>query len=139
MDKERPNKTIDFSYQKVHFEGKNEPQKQPSEVLYKKGVLRNFTKFTVKELCQSLFLNKVAGLTKWSNTLKQFVSNMLMNCLGVFDHFVRPATLLKKGLSHRYFPVSFVKFLGTPFSQNTSDVCFWTHFQRIYFQWKLVK
>ena len=32
------------------------------EVLYKKGVLRNFTKFTVKHLCQSLFFNKVAGL-----------------------------------------------------------------------------
>ena len=28
----------------------------------KKGVLRNFTKFTGKYLCQSLFFNKVAGL-----------------------------------------------------------------------------
>ena len=28
----------------------------------KKGVLRNFTKFTAKHLCQSLFFNKVAGL-----------------------------------------------------------------------------
>ena len=27
----------------------------------KKGVLRNFTKFTGKHLCQSLFFNKVAG------------------------------------------------------------------------------
>ena len=27
----------------------------------KKGVLRNFTKFTGKQLCQSLFFNKVAG------------------------------------------------------------------------------
>ena len=32
------------------------------EVLCKKGVLRNFTKFTGKHLCQSLFFNKVAGL-----------------------------------------------------------------------------
>ena len=38
----------------------------------KKGVLRNFTKFTGKHLCRSLFFNKVAGL--------------------------RPATLLKKRL-----------------------------------------
>ena len=37
----------------------------------KKIVLRNFSKFTGKHLCQSLFLNEVAGL--------------------------RPATLLKKG------------------------------------------
>ena len=32
------------------------------EVFCKKGVLRNFTKFTGKHLCQSLFFNKVAGL-----------------------------------------------------------------------------
>ena len=31
-------------------------------VLQKKGVLRNFTKFTGKHLCQSLLFNKVAGL-----------------------------------------------------------------------------
>ena len=34
----------------------------PSEVFFKKGVLRNFTKFTRKHLCQSLFFNKVACL-----------------------------------------------------------------------------
>ena len=55
----------------------------------KKGVLRNFTKFTGKYLCQSFFLNKVAGL--------------------------RLATLLKKKFWHWYFPVNFEKFLGTPF------------------------
>ena len=55
----------------------------------KKGVLRNFTKFIEKHLCQSLFFNKVAGL--------------------------RPATLLKKGLWHRCFPVNFVEFQRTPF------------------------
>ena len=30
----------------------------------KKGVLKNFTKFTGKHLCQSLFTNKVTGLKK---------------------------------------------------------------------------
>ena len=60
----------------------------------KKGVLRNFTKFTGKHLCQSLFFNKVAGL--------------------------RPTTLLKKRLCYRCFPVNFAKFLRTPFLQNTS-------------------
>ena len=54
-----------------------------------KGALKNFTKFTEKHLCQSLFLNKDAAL--------------------------RPVTLLKKRLWHRYFPVIFVKFLRTPF------------------------
>ena len=55
----------------------------------KKGVHKNFTKFTGKHLRQSLFFNKVAGL--------------------------RPATLVKKSLWHRCFPVNFVKFLRTPF------------------------
>ena len=32
------------------------------EVFCKKGVLRNFAKFTGKHLCHSLFFNKVAGL-----------------------------------------------------------------------------
>ena len=59
------------------------------EVFCKKSVLRNFTKFMGKHLCQSLFFNKVAGL--------------------------RHATLLKKGRWHRCFPVNFVKFLRTPF------------------------
>ena len=59
-----------------------------SEVFCKKVVLRNFAKFTGKHLCQSLFFNKVAGL--------------------------RPVTLLKKRLWHRYFPVNFPKFLRTP-------------------------
>ena len=36
-------------------------QKQSSEEFCKKGVLKNFAKFTRKHLGQSLFLNKVAG------------------------------------------------------------------------------
>ena len=41
----------------------NEPtQKQPPEVFCKKGVLRNFGKFTGQNLCESHFFNKVAGL-----------------------------------------------------------------------------
>ena len=64
----------------------------------RKGFLINFAKFTGKHLCQSLFFNKVAGL--------------------------RSATLLKKRLWHRCFPVNFVKFLRTPFWKNTSGGCF---------------
>ena len=33
---------------------------------------------------------------------------------------MRPATLLKKSLWHKYFPVNFAKFLRRPFLQNTS-------------------
>ena len=52
-------------------------KKQTPEVLFKKGALKIFTKFTGKHLCQSLFFNKVAGL--------------------------RPATLLKMRLWQRCF------------------------------------
>ena len=55
------------------------------KVFCKKGVLKNFTKFTGNHLRQSLFLNKVV-------------------CL-------RPVTLLKKRLWRRCFPVNFVNFL----------------------------
>ena len=37
--------------------------KKPPEVFYKKGALKNFAKFLGKHPCQSLFLNKVAGLS----------------------------------------------------------------------------
>ena len=43
------------------------------EMFCKKGVLRNFTKFTGKHLCQSSFLNKVADL-KVAGTLAQVFS-----------------------------------------------------------------
>ena len=36
------------------------------------------------------------------------------------EHWSWPATLLKKRLWHRCFPVNFAKFLRTPFLQNTS-------------------
>ena len=59
------------------------------EVFCKKGVLRNFAKFTGKHLCQSLFLIKLQAS--------------------------RPPTLSKKRLWHRCFPVNFAKFLRSPF------------------------
>ena len=36
-----------------------------------------------------------------------------------FKRSLRPATFLKKRLWHRCFPVNFVKYLKTPFLQNT--------------------
>ena len=41
------------------------------EVFCNKGVLRNFTNFTGKHLCQSLFFNKVAGLGQGNEKPKQ--------------------------------------------------------------------
>ena len=39
-------------------------QKQPPEVFYKKGVLKNIAKFTGKHLCQSLFLIRLQAFMK---------------------------------------------------------------------------
>ena len=58
------------------------------------GVLENFEEFTGKHLRQSHFSNKVAGL--------------------------RLATLWKRRLWHRCFPVNFVKFSRTPVWKNSS-------------------
>ena len=55
------------------------------KVFCKEGVLRKFTKFTGKHLCQSPFFNKIAGLSS--------------------------VTSFKKTLWHRCFPVNFAKFL----------------------------
>ena len=49
-------------------------QKQPTEVFLKKDVLRNFTKFTGKQLCQSLFFNKLGDFTSPSFSLEKRAS-----------------------------------------------------------------
>ena len=59
------------------------------EGLFEKVVLKSLAKVTGKQLCQSLFFNKVVDL--------------------------RTAILLIKRLGHRCFPVSFAKFLRTAF------------------------
>ena len=58
----------------------------------KKGVLKNFAKFTGKYLCWSLFFNKVEGL--------------------------RPATSLKKKLQHRSFPMNLAISFYTFFTEH---------------------
>ena len=65
-----------------------------------RGVLKSFIKFIGKHLWQSLYLNKAAVL--------------------------KPATLLKRRLWHRCFPVNFVKFLSTTFYN-----CF-TNYESLY-------
>ena len=58
--------------------------------------LQNFAKFTRKHLCQSFFFNKFAGL--------------------------RPATLLKKRLWHRCFPLNFCEISKNIFSHRRPPV-----------------
>ena len=74
-----------------------------------KGVLRNFAKFTGKHLCQSLFFNKVAGLSFW-----------------------------KERLWHKCFHEDFVKFLRTSFLQNTSGQLLLSLWQYRIFYYKVL-
>ena len=60
------------------------------EVLGKKGALKNFSKFTGKNLWWTFFFDKVAGMG--------------------------PANLLKKRLQHRCSPVNLAKFFDNTFS-----------------------
>ena len=62
-----------------------------------------------------------AKITKWSNTLKQFVGNLPTNCLSVFDHFVGLvlkglrcsfATLLKLSNKRKKKQQSYVLYFG---------------------------
>ena len=78
------------------FSGEMEKKQKrlPRRCYIKNVFLKFLQKFTGKHMCQSLFLNKVAGL--------------------------RPAILFKKRLWHRYIPVNFAKFFRTSFLQNTS-------------------
>ena len=62
----------------------------------RKGVFRNFAKFTGKHLCQSLLFNKIAGL--------------------------KPATLSKMRLQHRYFSADIAKILRTAFFYGISPM-----------------
>ena len=98
-------------------------QKQPPEVFYKKGVLKNFAKFTGKHLCQTLFFNKVAGrrcsVTKGvlrnfaKFTGKHLCQTLFLNkvtSLSSASLFFNKVPLTKKRLWHRCFPVNFTKF-----------------------------
>ena len=79
------------------------------KVFCKKGVLRNFEKFTRKHLCQSLLFNKVAGL--------------------------RPTTLLKKETLARCFPGDFCEiFLRATFLKEHLRSLLLTY-QKLYYKW----
>ena len=60
----------------------------------------------------------------WKKVLLEISQNSQENTCARVSFLIKlqtpPATLLKKSLWRRCFPVNFAKFLGTPFSQYTS-------------------
>ena len=79
------------------------------------------TKCTLKPLSKditAIFKLFLEAVTRDALLVKVFLEvsqNSQEHTLGL-----RPATLLKKRLWCRWFPVNFVKFLTTPFLQNVS-------------------
>ena len=72
-----------------------------------------FTRFAEGCLRQGLFFNGVTGL--------------------------RVATLLKKKIWHKCFPVYFKKFLRTPYLQNTSERLLLVLFVARFFMFSIIK
>ena len=78
------------------------------EVFCKKGLLRNFTKFIGKHLCQSVFFNKVAGACNFikKETLAQVFSYEFFEISkNTFLHW----TLLVAASGQHYFPTPLFK------------------------------
>ena len=81
----------------------------------KKGVLRNFTKFTGKHLRDSLFFNTVAGLEATEHlwwlllVLVEWSVFLYLCCTSVRCNFI------KKGALAQVFSVHFAEFPRTPF------------------------
>ena len=92
-----------FSLQKID-KNKSFIKKQPPEGFHKKGVLKKFHKIHLKTPVLESYFNGVSGL--------------------------KAVTLLKKRLQHRCFQVNFMKFLRTPFLQNTSVICLTVSFHK---------
>ena len=58
------------------------------ELFCKKGVLRNFAKFTEKHLCQSLFFNKVAGLPPNMQSKHRTLMNLIISFSFLFEEIL---------------------------------------------------
>ena len=74
------------------------PRSSRPEVPCKKGVLRNFAKFTGKHLWQSFFFSKVAGLRN-VNFAKFHQKNTFFNRKPQDDYFCSPKFKLGKFLT----------------------------------------
>ena len=81
-------------------------QKQPlADVLQNGCTEKNFAIFTGKNLCWSHFL--------------------------ITLQTIKPVTLLKKRLQHRYIPVNIARISGTAFLYNTCSCCFWINLGKL--------
>ena len=92
----------------IHWHPIKGPRSSHRRCSTRKGALRNFAKFTGKDLCQSLFFNKATDL--------------------------RPATLFKKKLWRRCFPMNFFEIsINNFFCRTPLGDCFWSSNYSLFF------
>ena len=102
-------------------------------MFFKIGVLKNFAKLTGKHLSpwtqgvNWTYIRRSEDVQDifWT----PYVRSIYVLCPGGFQSLFliklqAPATLLKKRLWHRCFPVNFTKSIRTPFLRNISGSCF---------------
>ena len=89
------------------------------EVTYRIGALKNFAKFTRKHLCQSLFFNKVAGLSKKATPFLQNTSGWLL--LGKIKTYLSTRLSVKLQVSWSIFQINNRVFF---YSSGIYEKCF---------------
>ena len=119
-------------------------------VFFKKGVLRNFAKFTGKLLCQSLFFNKVAGVSfliktlaevfsfefceisksTYSQRAPQVAASIKKLHVYIFERFTcsRPANLLRRDSNTSVFLWNLQNCSEHLFWKTSANDCLWKHF-----------
>ena len=91
----------------AHLYTSNSFQKRTTEVLSKNGVLKNFTKFKVKQMCGSLFFDETAGFRPETLLKKR----------------LRPPTQLFSCKFFKYFRSTFFYYLNRFENSNGSFMC----------------
>ena len=96
------------------------PRSSHQRCSMKKGLLRNFTKFTGKHLCQILFFNKVVFRCFRVNFVKFLRTPFLQNTSGrlLVNTYSRCGACLQPGTSPQFHFLRFL-LLGTPIFRNT--------------------
>ena len=80
----------------IRIELLSAPQKQPSQVFYKKGVLQIFAKFTGKHLCQNLYFNTFIKREIFKSTfLTKHLLRTTASCSWTLREWIPSSNLLK--------------------------------------------
>ena len=118
---------------------KSKLKKQPTEVFCKKGVLRNFVKFTGKHQCQSLFLIKLhrpeaCNFIKKDNLAQVFSCEFceISNNTSFTEHFWTTASEADFSKCYKDIQFSLFQFLNVKTAASSTENISMEQFQREY-------